>query len=875
MQEKIVQFPEVPGQSVSSSRHNLPTPLTPLVGRQRVVEAVCAMLRQAEVRLLTLTGTGGVGKTRVGLQVGIDLVDTFADGVCFIPLASLHDSDLVLPTLTQTLRLPEATGDSVLEHLKDSLREKHLLLLLDNFEHVVAAAPLLVELLQACPSLKMLVTSRSLLRVRGEYEVRIAPLDLPDPQQYTDVEALTRNAAVTLFTQKAQALRPDFTLTQANARTVARICQHLDGLPLAIELAAACMKLLSSQQLLNRLDHRLAVLTSGAQDLPVRQQTLRNTLQWSYDLLPPGEQRLFRLLSTFVGGCTLEAIETVCYHDRKHERVSPLDEVGSLLDKSLLFPLRQGNEETRFVMLKTIHEYAQECLRESEEAQPAYRAHASYYLTLAEEAERQQLLGEQAVWLKRLEDEHNNFRVALRWLIDQREIELALRLCNTLYWFWSIRGHSREGLHWLQSALSASEGIDQALRAKALNHAGALAYNLAEYDQTEAFCREALSLLRRLGDKRGCATSLYWLGQVACWVRYSYDEARAMGEEALLLSTELNEKSEMADDLSLLCYVALNQGDYVNARLSMERCLALFREVEDTWGIAYALRYLAEIMLQLGEYDTANKLVEESQSLSSQLNYVSGIAHALTSKGHIALRRGDLEVARSLIEESLARHREAGHRKGITSALFLLAKVALYQGSYVEAYRLYEECLTLLEKLVELDVQAGCLEGLGMVALALKLPAWAAQLWGAAAQLRESVRTPMPLLDRADYTRAEMEARQQLGEVRFAVLYAQGRVMTPMQALASREQIQSEPDIASPSAASSISSPASPASEKLTTRELEVLRLLAQGLTSAQIAEQLIIGLVTVNSHVRSIYGKLGVKSRSAATRYAIEHHLL
>lgn len=875
MQEKVVQFPEAPGQSVSSSRHNLPTPLTPLVGRQRVVEEICALLHRPEVRLLTLTGTGGVGKTRVGLQVGADLIDTFADGVCFIPLASLRDPDLVLPTLTQTLRLPEATGDSALEHLKDSLYEKHLLLLLDNFEHVTVAAPLLIELLQACPSLKALVTSRSLLRVRGEYEVHIAPLDLPDPQQDTDVETLARNSAVTLFTQKAQVLRPDFTLTQANARTVAEICQRLDGLPLAIELAAACMKLLSSQQLLNRLDHRLAILTSGAQDLPVRQQTLRNTLQWSYDLLPPGEQRLFRLLSTFAGGCTLEAIEAVCYHDRKHERVSLLDEVGSLLDKSLLFPLRQGNEEIRFLMLKTIHEYAQERLRESEEAQQAYQAHALYYLTLAEEAERQQLLGEQAAWLKRLEDEHNNFRVALRWLIDQREIELALRLCNTLYWFWSIRGHGREGLYWLQSALSGNEGVDLALRAKALNHAGALAYNLAEYDQTEIFCREALPLLRRLGDKRGCATSLYWLGQVACWVRYSYDEARAMGEEALLLSTELNEKSEMADDLSLLCYVAFNQGDYVNARLCIERSLALFREVEDTWGIAYALRYLAEIVLQLGEYDTANELVEESQALSSQLNYVSGIAYALTSKGHIALRRGDLEVARSLIEESLVKHREKGYRKGITYALFLLAKVALYQGSYAEAYRLYEECLMLLEKLVELDIQAGCLEGLGMVALALKLPAWAAQLWGAVAQLRESVRTPMPLLDRADYTRAEMEARQQLGEERFAVLYQQGRMMTPMQALASREQIQPEPDIASPPAASSTSLPELPAPEKLTARELEVLHLLAQGLTSAQIAEQLIIGLVTVNSHVRSIYGKLGVKSRSAATRYAIEHHLL
>jgi predicted ATPase/DNA-binding CsgD family transcriptional regulator len=811
----------------------------------------------------------------VGLQVGTELVDSFADGVCFVSLASLRDPDLVLPTLTQALRLPEAAGDSVLEHLKDFLREKYMLLLLDNFEHVTVAAPLLAELLQACPSLKALVTSRSLLRVRGEYEVRIAPLDLPDPEQHANVEALAHNAAVTLFTQRAQALRPDFALTQTNSRTVAAICKHLDGLPLAIELAAACMKLLSSHQLLDRLEHRLTVLTSGAQDLPVRQQTLRNTLQWSYDLLTADEQRLFRLLSTFVGGCTLEAIEAVCYDDRRHEQVPLLSEVASLLDKSLLFSLKQDNEETRFLMLETIHEYAQERLRESGEAQHIQRAHALYYLALAEEAERQQMLGEQAIWLKRLENEHNNFRTALRWLIEQREIELALRLCNTLYWFWSIRGHGREGLHWSQKALSESESVDLALRAKTLNHAGALAYNLAEYDQTETFCREGLTLLRQLGDKRGCATALYWLGQVACWVRYSYAEAHRMGEEALSLSSMLDEKSEMADDLSLLSYVALNQGDYINARLYIERSLALFREVEDSWGIAYALRYLGEVMLQLGEYDAASAVVEESQAVSSQLSYVSGIAYALTSKGHIVLRKGDPETARSLIEESLVKHREGGHQKGITYALFLLAKVAYYQGAYAEAYRFYEECLTLLEKLVERDVQAGCLEGLGIVALALKLPAWAAQLWGAAAQLRENVRTPMLPLDRTDYTRAEMEVREQLGEERFAVLCEQGRKMTPMQALASREQIQPEPDIAAPLAASSKSLPVSPLSEKLTTREMDVLRLLAQGLTSAQIAERLVIGLVTVNSHVRSIYSKLGVKSRSAATRYAVEHHLL
>ncbi len=332
----------------------------------------------------------------------------------------------------------------------------------------------------------------------------------------------------------------------------------------------------------------------------------------------------------------------------------------------------------------------------------------------------------------------------------------------------------------------------------------------------------------------------------------------------------------MADDLSLLSYIAFNQGDYSAARLSIEKGLALFREVGDSWGIAYALRHLGDVLLEMGEYDAANIPAEESLTISTQLNYVAGIAYALACKGHIALRKGDTATARSLIEESLAKHRERGHQSGTADALFLLAKVALHQRLYTEARHFYEECLVFLEKLEEHDIQAGCLEGLGMVALSLKLPTWAAQLWGAAAQLRESGGTSMSPLDHTDYTQAVIEARKQLGEKVLTAFYEQGRTMTPTQILASREQTpQPEPEVPSSPLTKSKSKPVSPYPDELSAREVEVLRLIAQGWTSAQIAEHLVISPRTVNTHLTSIYRKIQVTTRSAAARYAFEHKLV
>jgi predicted ATPase len=523
------------GQQPGNYHHNLPAQLTSLIGRKQEVTAVCALLRHPEVRLVTLTGIGGVGKTRLSLQVGIDLLNDFADGVCFVPLAPISDPDLVVPTIAQVLGIKETGERPLLDLLKAYLRDKHLLLLLDNFEQVLPAVPELSNLLADCPQLKVLVTSRAVLHIRGEHEFPVPPLALPDLTHLPGSESLLQYAAVTLFLHCAQAVRPDFQVTPASTRTIAEICVRLDGLPLAIELAAARIKLLSPQALLTRLGHRLQVLTSGAQDAPVRQQTLRNTLAWSYDLLDAEEQRLFRRLSVFAGGCTLEVVEGL-YTALGELPAAVLDGVASLIDKSLLRQVEQEGEEPRLLMLATIREYGLEVLASSGEMESTRQAHAHYYLALAEQAELELGGPQQAVWLDRLEREHDNLRGALQWSLEQGEtqhsMEMAMRLGGALRLFWWGRGHWSEGRSFLERALAASEGIEAPVRAKALFAAGNLAFIQSDYERAEPLCQESLVLYRELEDQPGIAFALSLLGSVA-WTQGNMVAARNLTEEAL------------------------------------------------------------------------------------------------------------------------------------------------------------------------------------------------------------------------------------------------------------------------------------------------------------------------------------------------------
>src|SRR5712692_4684996 len=572
------------GESVQPGRAKLPVPLTSFFGREREVAAVAALLRQTSVRLVTLTGTGGVGKTRLALHVAAEGGDTFADGVCFVSLAPISDPGQVMPAIAKALGLWEALDRPLLDHVRDYLREKHLLLLLDNFEQVAAASPQLAALLVFCPRLHLLVTSRAALHLSGEYEFPVPPLSPPDLTQLPEHQALAQVAAVRLFVERAHAIQPAFQLTQANARSIAEICVRLDGLPLAIELAAARIKLLPPQALLHRLSHRLDLLIGGARDLPIRQQTLRNTIQWSYDLLSREEQRLFRRLSVFVGGCGLETLTTIVQAtahagDEDGQPLSQLLEgVASLIDKSLVQQTEQEGEEPRLLMFETIREYGLECLQAHSELEAAREAHAACYLHLVEEAHTHLFSAETVRWLDLLEREYANIRTAFLWYVERREdqtessVEMAARMGSVLWRFWTVRGYLHEGRTLLERVLAAGERSGATVQAKALLALGTLLWRQSDYARIRELDEKQLFLFQQSGDQLGVAHTL----------------------------------------ISLAGF-AHKQRDYARSRSLAEESLAMCRAEGDTWWTAFILLRLGRLAYDEDEYVTAQHLLEESQ----------------------------------------------------------------------------------------------------------------------------------------------------------------------------------------------------------------------------------------------------------------------
>ena len=767
-----------------------PVQLTPLIGREHEVTTVVRLLRRNTVRLVTLTGPGGTGKTRLALQVAAELADMFVGGVFFVSLGSISDPTLVIPTIARELGIRDGSAKPVSARLVEMLQQNQVLLLLDNFEQVVEAAAQVADLLASCPQLKLLVTSREVLHVRSEREFAVAPLALPDPTHLPKLAGLARTPAVALFLQRAQAARPEFKLTATNARAVAEICVRLDGLPLAIELAAARMKLLSPQALLARLDRPLNMLTGGVRDAPVRQQTLRNTIEWSYQLLSSSEQRFFRWLSVCVRGCTLEAAEAICGLPGD-EVGHVLDGVASLVDKSLLQRVEHtedGSEDQRLLMLETIREYGLEVLEALGDGDDARRAHAGYFMHLAEEAEpalKGPLLVDR---LDRLEREHDNLRAALQWAIEQGMGEIALRLGIALERFWVVRGLRNEGREFLERALAGSAGVAAGVRAKALLAAARLAFNQSDYEQGEALAQEGLTLFRELGDRRGIALTLNRLG-VAAWRRGDFRSARILLEEDLTLFRELGDQDRVAWSLFMHGLLNNKQGEYTRASSRFEESLALFRELGNKRGIAASLTQLAgTLFVSQGNQDMVYPLLEQGLLLDREVSDKEGMAVASLLLGWVALKQGEKATARSRVEESLMLYREMEHREGMAEALCVLGKVESARGDHTLARTLYEDSLAMAQEIGDKELTASGLEGLASVVATQGELARATRLWGTAEALRDAIGAPLQPIERADYEQAVATAREHLGEETFDSAWVEGRAMTAKQVLTMGEQ---------------------------------------------------------------------------------------
>ncbi len=825
---------------------SLPIQLTSFVGREQEIAAVCALLRRPAIRLLTLIGPGGVGKTRLSLQVITSLANELDDQICFISLMETSDPKLVVPTIAKVLGLQELGSHPILEALKAFLKEKRLLLVLDNLEQVIDAAPALANLLEECSSLKILATSRAILRVSGEYTFYVPPLALPDLTQLPAKEELLQYSAITLFLERTRTILPEFILNEGNSRIIAEICTHLDGLPLAIELAVPRLKLLSLQTLLERLDHRFQVLTHGMRDAPGRHQTLQNTLEWSYRLLNPEEQQLFRFLSVFVGGCTLQGIEIAWeLTGYQQEKELLLEDVASLLDKSMLYRSTQEAEEPRLFMLRTIREYGLQRLTLTGELEQIQWAHALYYLRLAEEAEPQLKGPHPRPWLDRMQREHDNLREAFCFLIARaaretnKETEMALRLGKALERFWIIGGHVKEGRDLLEQTLKRrNPRVPSLLRGQALCVIATLARYQGDFSYAVAVGEESLAIFRELGDPAGITGSLYRLGYIA-WMRGDPITARTYFEECLPISGKEAWREECKDARSETLY------------------------------------YFASMAFFQGDAQIAHPLVEESLNLSRELDDQYNIAAALGLLGWISLLQEDVTGALALQEESLIACRELGNQRGIAHTLSALGEIAYVMGNFAQACEHYEKSLTLLTQLDDRLMITIYLECLARVAVALDEVIWATHLLSTASAVRQIMGTSATPLESVSGEQILSTLHDLLDEHVFATAWVEGQVMSPEQAIATRSlptQVTSPSPLEKEAATSTLFP--RPLHNDLTQRERDVLRLIALGLTDAQVAERLVISRRTVNSHVASIYRKLEVSSRSAATRYALESHL-
>jgi non-specific serine/threonine protein kinase len=754
-------------------RTNLPESLSSFVGRERELAEI--KQRLPTTRLMTLTGMGGLGKTRLAQQAAAEMLDAFRDGVWFVDLAPLGDPALVPSTLARVLQVKESAGQPLLTALCSYLRTRETLLILDNCEHVLDGCARMTEaLLRDASRVTVMATSREALHLDGEFAFPLSPLPLPDPR--ADAKSIAHSDAVHLFTERARQHRPRLDLEAQRARVVAEICVRLDGIPLALELAAARVAVLPLEQILRLLTERFRLLTSGDRDLP-RHQTLRAMLDWSYELLDDTEKKLFARLSVFAGGWTLEAASQVCSGApiTKDDLVYVL--IG-LIEQSLIVAEEDGD---RYRMLETVRQYARDRLPEASEGERWRDRHLEYFLALAEEAEPKLNGPQQRNWLDRLESEHDNTRAALAWsLTESRNVASGLRLAGAFRMFWFVRGFFMEGRDWFSKLLaptSGAEAIRAESRAKALDSAGTLARQQGDYAAAQGMYEESLAIWRKLGERHGMGSALNNLGTLT-YLRGDYQTARVLYEESLAMRRALRDLSGIAACLHNLGNLAYLKGDCASARGLHQESLAIERELGNQWGIATSLQSLGMTLEAQGDHAAARAACDESLAIQRELGDRPGIGNSLNQLGNVACEQGDYATAQRLYEEALAIQREVGDLERISAALDNLSLVAAEQGNHVAARSLGKESLAIRSALHDRRAIAWSLEGLAYVAFALKGPAKAARIWATAARIREEVGCPLPARDRARSDRRIAAARAAMGDdAAFDGAWQEGRAM--------------------------------------------------------------------------------------------------
>ncbi|HTL36362.1 MAG TPA: tetratricopeptide repeat protein [Kofleriaceae bacterium] len=755
-----------------------PEALTSFIGRERELAELRTSLSRA--RLLTLTGAGGVGKTRLALSLADSIAALYRDGWRLVDLSTLHDPELVPQAAVAALGLQEQRGKDLTQTLCEHLEAKQVLLVLDNAEHLLDACARLVDtVLRRCPHVTVLATSRERLGVPGELIYRVPSLSVPDEPLAHDALHLLDYEAVRLFRERARLHLSTFEISERNARAIASICRRLDGIALAIELAAARVRSLTVEEIEARLDDRFALLTTASRTLPARQQTLRGAVDWSYDLLSEAERALFRALSVFGGHFALDTVESVCVGPHV-ERADVLELLTSLADKSLII-VDEVSGRTRYRMLETVQQYADARRQESQDGVDWRARHLGHFVALAEEAERE-LTGEhQQAWLDRLDAEHGNLRVALTYA-STAEREAGLRLATSISRFWLVRGFLSEGRGWLARLLAGGDEADPASRAKALNWAGVFAWKQGDYAASSALYEQALAIRRALQDRRGIGAVLNNQGLLA-YEQGDYARARTLHEQSLAIDRELGDRWGVAVSLVHLASLASMQGDYRAARTLSEESVAIFRELGDRSHVANALRSLGNVLMQQGD-DRAEAHFRESLAICRELGDRSGIARALHGLGVLARHARD-RGASALLDESLAIARELGDREGEANTLHDLGKLAAERRDYRSARRLHADSLRIYRALGERCGSACAIEALACVALATDHAVPAIELWGAMNRLREEIGAAVPTRERDAYDHDLASARTTLGDANlFDRIWQDGRRLSLDEAIA-------------------------------------------------------------------------------------------